>query len=232
MKKNLYDLYKPNNRNTGTAIQISKSTKGINLQLAVQKTVTPTKTFDWKDNSHSATIKIDELSLILSNYKTLINSLLINSINKENKLNEVLDSCKCEFRHFSSTSPKIIEFYFEEFPINSNNIIYKIKISDRNMKSTIEFLFNKDEYESFFLLIENEIKSQFENNMIDSVLVNVSEKDVNGLNGYRTIKSIMLPILNNGEIITNIRPNLKLEIIKKVYDADLCKPIYFVKEIK
>lgn len=222
MKKNLYELYKGNARNTGSAIQIGKNTKGLNIQIAKQEKALTTgyHTFSWKDFSQSSTLKLEELTLLLSKYKTM----------KENDY-EFLDDLKCSFTHDFSTSPKTLVFKFEELPIQSKNIIYKISIITKDNKN-VEFIFNKDEYEAFFLMIENEIQNKLGTNLIDSTLVNRTiNNDPYGIEGCKTIRSIYLPNLNIGETIIGIR-STKLKIVDKYFDANESKPVYFVTEVK
>lgn len=222
MKKNLYELYKGNTRNTGSAIQIGKNTKGINIQIAKQEKALTTgyHTFSWKDYSQSSSLKLEEITLLLSKFKTM-----------EKKEYEYLQDLKCTFTHDRSTSPKVLIFEFEELPIHSKNIIYKITIIG-NDKKNVEFIFNKDEFEAFFLMLENEIKNKLGSNLIDSTLVNKSlNNDPHGVEGCKTIRSIYLPNLNIGETIVGIK-STKLKIVDKYFDASESKPVYFVTEVK
>lgn len=229
MKKNLLDFYKPNRLNTGSAIQISKTNKGLNLQVAKQKQ-SNNVTFDWYDNSHSTTISYNELIILLSKFNSLKNDLFTRKLNCVKEYVSLEDSTSV-FKHASSTSPKLITFNFEEYPINSGNIVFKVSICSCDETDEISFIFKKEEYEAFFLVVEDQIKSVFDKSLIESVIVNTSSGkiDRNGIEEYKTIWSIYLPNLSVGEYITNIRTDLKnLKVIKKHFDTELCKPIYFV----
>ncbi|MGL5711130.1 MAG: hypothetical protein ACRCW9_09870 [Cetobacterium sp.] len=221
MKKNLYEIYKGNKRNTGSAIQIGNCSKGLTIQVAKQDQALQTgfHLFAWKDYSQSATLKIEELTLLLSKFKSL----------KEKNYEELRD-LKTIFAHERSTSPKTLVFEFEELPIHSKNVILKLKILSNDEKN-VEFIFNKDEYEAFFLIIEDKIRGVLGTNLTESTLVNKSMRnDPNGIEGCRTIKSIYLPNLCIGETIVGIK-NTKLKIIDKYFDATEAKPVYFVTEI-
>ena len=253
MKKTMVPFYKPNKKGTGSALQLTRSQSGINLQLAKQATLDSAEgkaTFDWDKNSFSVALSMGEISKILvasNKAKEEVNRIkLLNKTISDPTKKLTLDPSELipvKLPHVNSKVPKTVNLAFQEFPTGSLNLTMKLdcygsmsyfenkefKIKE-NQNASI-FL-SEEETLSFMEVIENESKNQLEDNSVTSKVVNLSEKDPKGYKGYKTINEVPLPNLSVGDSITSVRKDLVFVIEQKAYDVEEGKVIYFCKGIK
>lgn len=250
MEKTLLAFHKPNKSNNGSAIQITRNSKGINLQLARQMTPQSREaqaTYNWKKDSFSALINNTELSKIIVAAKNAEKEVerikLIRKTGGEASINpEELKGVKLP--HMNSSAPKTINIKFNEYPAGSLNLTMEINFYGTMMVEGEEFgkkvlkegqnmsiYLSEDEVLQFTRVLAHELENQLEDNLIYAKIVNLDEPDPKGYNGFRTINEIRVPNLGLGDLITSIKKDLVLEIVKKEFDVRESKIVFYCRKV-
>ena len=249
MEKQLVAFHKPNKDiNKGTAIQITKSSKGLNLQLARQLTADTKEskgTYNWNEDSFSILINTAEVSKIVTGIKKARaeadRAKLVNATGG----NGILSSVELEpikLPHMNSTAPKTITVKFNEYPKGSCKLTTEIscygtmsffKDNKRQLKENqnLTIYLSEDETTQILGLFENELSCQLEDNFVAAKIVNIEETDPKGHNGFKTINEFRAPLLAIGDIISGIKKGLLLEIVKKEFDTSDSKVVYYCKKV-
>jgi hypothetical protein len=249
MEKQLVAFHKPNKDiNKGTAIQITKNSKGLNLQLARQLTADTKEskgTYNWNEDSFSILINTGEVSKIVTGIKKARaeadRAKLVNATGG----NGILSSVELEpikLPHMNSTAPKTITVKFNEYPKGSFKLTTELscygtmsffKDNKRQLKENqnLTIYLSEDETTQILGLLENELSCQLEDNFVAAKIVNIEEQDPKGHNGFKTINEFRAPLLAIGDIISGIKKGLLLEIVKKEFDTSDSKVVYYCKKV-
>lgn len=249
MEKQLAAFHKPNAKNmaNGSALQITRNVKGLNLQLARQMTQgngQAKATYNWNEDSFSALLNLGELSKIAVaakkaseevNRAKLLGKLVEGAALDQNELIPV------KLPHMNSTAPKTINMKFKEYPTGTGSLTLEInfygtmsyfKDGKRQSKENqnLSIYLSEDETNQFLNIINNELQGQLEDNFVASKIVNIDEEDPKGHNGFKTINEFRSPILSVGDIISGIRKDLLFEVVKKEFDSSDAKMVYYCKK--
>lgn len=250
MEKQLLAFHKPNKSNNGSAIQITRNSRGINLQLARQLTPQSKEaqaTYNWKKDSFSALINMTELSKIIVISKRAEKEVervkLIQRTGGQEKVNT--EDLKVSLPHMNSSAPKTINIKFNEYPAGSCNLTMEINFYGTMMvegeefgkkvlkeKQNMSIYLSEDEVLQFTKVLSHELENQLEDNLIYAKVVNVDEMDPRGHKGFRTINEIRVPNLTVGELLTGIKKDLTLEIIKKEFDCKENKIVLYCSKVE
>lgn len=78
----------------------------------------------------------------------------------------------------------------------------------------------------------HELENQLEDNLIYAKVVNIDEADPKGYRGFRTINEIRIPNLAVGELLTGIKKDLTLEVVKKEFDCKENKIVLYCQKVQ
>ena len=248
MEKQLVAFHKPNKDiNKGTAIQITKNSRGLNFQLARQLTLDSKDskgTYNWNEDSFSILINTSEISKIVTGIrKARAEAERVKLINMTGG-NGILSSAELEsikLPHMNSTAPKTINVKFNEYPRGSCKLTTEIscygtmsyfKDNKRLLKDgqNLSIYLSEDETTQLLSVLENELSNQLEDNFVAAKIVNIEEPDPKGHNGFKTINDFRAPLLVVGDVISGIKKGLLLEIVKKEFDTSDSKVVYYCKK--
>ena len=248
MEKQLVAFHKPSKDvNKGTAIQITKNSRGLNLQLARQLTADTREskgTYNWNEDSFSILINTGEVSKIVTGIKKArAEADRAKSVTASGG-NGILSSAELEpikLPHMNSTAPKTITVKFNEYPKGSFKLTTELscygtmsffKDNKRQLKEnqSLTIYLSEDETTQLLGLLENELSCQLEDNFVTAKIVNLEEQDPKGHNGFKTINDFRAPMLAAGDIISGIKKGLLLEIVKKEFDTSDSKVVYYCKK--
>lgn len=250
MEKQLAAFHKPNSKNmtNGSALQITRNARGLNLQLARQMTQgagASKATYNWNEDSFSALLNLGELSKIAVaakqaeqevNRAKLLGKLIEGASLDQNELKTV------KLPHMNSTAPKTINVKFKEYPTGTGSLTLEIsfygtmsffKDGKRQFKENqnLAIYLSEDETNQFLSIINNELQGQLEDNFVASKVVNLDEQDAKGHNGFKTINDFRSPILSVGDIVSGIRKDLMFEVVRKEFDSSDSKMVYYCKKV-
>ena len=217
MAYRLQAFYKPNLKGTGTALQISKTGKGLLFSLAKQNKIASsgdTAAFDWKNGT---IFNFDNLELgkILTFVNTWSNPLVQKSVTE------------VKFFHGKSNTPKNIVIKLTEYPEKSGNWNYFLQVHEGEKNIGIALAFS--DLEIIASLITNEIQRSLTNEG-----TNASSIYINTPTGTVTmIRDIFLPSMAIGETLKQQKKEVGMfyRIDNKYYDLNEEKTIYVVTEL-
>lgn len=210
-------FYKPNMKGTGTALQISKTSRGLLFSLAKQNKVAAAgdnAAFDW---ANSTIFNFDELELgKLSTFIDTWSNPLIGKTPQELK-----------FFHGKSNTPKNITVKLTEYPVGSGKWNYMMQVNEGEKNIGIALSF--EDFVLIRALVQNELNRYLipEGTSQSSIYINTPQGPT------VMIRDTYLPPLAVGDIFKQEKKNKEVKyfkIINKFYDLNEDKTVYMVTD--